>query len=179
MNFKRVCARVALASTGLLAIANAAVAATAIGTFPVTATVNNTCTVSSAAGVAFGAYAGAALTGTGTITLSCNKGVTVSSLFLGDGANVGTANQKRMLGAVGEYLNYNIDVPTGATLTTCPAAGTNEWNATGAPTGAELTTLFATTGGAKTIAICGSVPAGQFPQSGAYADTITMTLTYN
>lgn len=175
-NFKRTTLSFAAAIGGWLIAATPSFAATATGTFPVTATVANTCTVSST-GVAFGSYTGTAVTNTANnIVVTCNKGVTITSLLIGDGANA-SGTQKRMANGT-EYLNYSIDVPTGASLTTCPAAGTNSWNGTTGPAGAALTSLFATTGGAKNISICASIPASQYPAAGSYSDTVTMTLTY-
>lgn len=177
MNFKHIPA-VATLSLGALALsASPAFAATATGTFPVTATVVNTCTVS-ATGVAFGNYAGNLVTNTSnTISLTCNKGVTISSFFLNDGANP-SGTVKQMANGT-ERLAYAIDVPTGAALDTCPAVGTSSWNTTNGPSGAALTALFTTTPGLKPITICASIPAGQYPAGGAYSDTVTMTLTYN
>ena len=108
------------------------------------------------------------------MTLTCNKGATVSSVALNNGANA-SGTQKRMTVA-GEFLNYSIDVPTGGTFNTCPAPGTTEWNATNTIT---ATSLFTTTGGAKLINLCASIPAGQFPSAGAYTDTVQVTATYN
>ena len=98
------------------------------------------------------------------------------SFFIGNGANPSGTQKQMAFGA--ERLAYNIDQPVATALTTCPAAGTNSWNGTAGPTGANLSALFATTGGAKNIPICASIPAAQFPAGGAYTDTITMTLTY-
>ena len=145
--------------------------------FNVTATVANFCTVS-AANVVFGSInAGAAATNTAsTVTLTCNKGATVTSLFLSDGSNA-SGTQKRMKdGVSGDFLSYNIDKPTGAAFNTCPAAGAGpEWNASGI----VATPLFTATGGAKQINICASIPAGQFPSAGSYSDTVSVTATYN
>jgi spore coat protein U-like protein len=146
--------------------------------FNVTATIANFCTVS-AANVGFGTVnAGAAAANTASsVTLTCNKGVTVSNIVLDNGANA-SGTQKRMKGAVTttDFLNYNIDIPTGATFTTCPAPGTSEWNATGITT---ATSLFTTTGGAKAITLCASIPASQFPSGQLYSDTVNVTVTYN
>jgi spore coat protein U-like protein len=146
--------------------------------FNVTATIANFCTVS-AANVAFGTVnAGVAATNTASsVTLTCNKGVNVSNIVLDNGANA-SGTQKRMKGAVvtTDFLNYNIDIPTGATFTTCPTPGTSEWNATGITTASSL---FTTTGGAKLITICGSIPALQYPSGQAYSDTVNVTVTYN
>jgi len=146
--------------------------------FTVSATVANFCTVS-AANVAFGTVnAGVAATNTASsVTLTCNKGVTVSSVALDNGSNFNVT--KRMKGAVvtTDFLSYKIDVPTGATFTTCPAAGAGpEWNGTNT---IVATSLFTTTGGAKLINICASIPAAQYPSGQAYSDTVNVTVTYN
>ena len=52
------------------------------------------------------------------------------------------------------------------------------WNGTIGPAGAALTSLFTTTGGAKNISICASIPASQYPAAGSYSDTVTMTISY-
>jgi spore coat protein U-like protein len=147
--------------------------------FTVSATVANFCTVS-AGNVGFGTVnAGAAAANTASsITLNCNKGVTVSSVALDNGANA-SGTQKRMKGAVvtTDFVNYKIDVPTGATFQSCPVAGAGpEWNAANT---IVATPLFTGSGGAKTINICASIPAGQFPSGQLYSDTVNVTVTYN
>jgi spore coat protein U domain-containing protein, fimbrial subunit CupE1/2/3/6 len=147
--------------------------------FTVSATVANFCTVS-AGNVGFGTVsAGVAATNTASsITLNCNKGVTVSSVALDNGSN-GSGTQKRMKGTVvtTDFVNYKIDVPTTATFQTCPVAGTGpEWNAANT---IVATPLFTASGGAKTINICASIPAGQFPSGQLYSDTVNVTVTYN
>jgi spore coat protein U-like protein len=139
----------------------------------VTATLANFCTIS-AANVAFGPVnAGAAAANTSAnISLTCNKGATVT-VALNNGANA-AGTQKRMTNGT-DTLNYLIDVPTG--LATCPAAGAGpEWNATNT---FSATSAFGTTGGLKQINICASIPAGQYPSAGSYTDTVQATATYN
>lgn len=151
-------------------------AATATTNFTVSATVANFCTVA-AANVAFGTVnAGDAAAHTSSsITLTCNKGATVSSVALDNGANAAGAVKQMASGA--ERLQYRIDVPTGATFQSCPAAGAGpEWNATNT---IVATPLFASSGGAKQISICASIPAGQYPAAGAYSDTVAVNVTYN
>jgi len=175
---KRSILAAAIAASVSLSIGSAHAAGTAgPSNFTVTATVANFCTVS-AANVAFGPVnAGVAATNSASsVTLTCNKGATVTSVALNNGSN-GLLTQKRMISAGGEFLNYLIDRPTGATFNTCPAAGAGpEWNATNT---IVATSLFTTTGGAKLINICASIPAGQFPSAGAYSDTVAVTATYN
>lgn len=144
--------------------------------FNVTVTIANFCTVS-ATNVAFGAVnAGAAYANTsGSVRLTCNKGASVTSVALNNGSNaLGTIKRMRR-GA--ERLQYHIDVPTGPTFNTCPAPGAGpEWNATNT---ISATPLFTTTGGMKLIALCASIPAGQYPLAGNYTDTVRVTATYN
>ena len=161
----------------LSATANAATAGPS--PFTVSATVSNFCTVS-AANVGFGTVpAGAAATNIGSsVTLTCNKGVAVTSVALDNGANA-SGTQKRMKGTVTttDFVNYKIDVPTGATFQSCPLAGAGpEWNATNT---IVATSLFSASGGAKTISICASIPSGQFPSGQLYSDTVNVTVTYN
>jgi spore coat protein U-like protein len=146
--------------------------------FNVTATVANFCTVS-AANVAFGAVnAGAAAANTAsTVTLTCNKGATVTSVALNNGANASGTIKQMKNGANTDVLAYNIDVPTGATFNGCPApAAGPEWNATNT---IVATSLFTATGGPKQINICASIPANQYPSAGSYSDTVAVTATYN
>ena len=146
--------------------------------FGVAATLTTFCTVS-ATNVAFGAVnAGVATANTaGQVTLTCNKGATVSRVSLNNGSNA-TGTQKRMRDPVsGSFLNYKIDRPTGATFNTCPAAGAGpEWNNTNR---IVATSLFTATGGPKLINICASIPAAQYPPAGNYSDTVQVTATYN
>jgi len=144
--------------------------------FNVTVTLADFCTVT-AGNVGFGTInAGAAATNTAsTVNLTCNKGVT-ATVALDNGSNA-SGTQKRMKGAVvtTDFLNYLIDVPTNST--TCPAAGAGpEWNASNTFT---ATSLFTATGGLKTIIICASIPAAQYPSGQAYSDTVNVTVTYN
>jgi spore coat protein U-like protein len=157
--------------------AGTANALTATGNITVSATVASFCTIS-ASTLAFGSVnAGVAVTNNAnTFTLTCNKGVTFTSLLMNNGLQPSGIINQMAFGA--ERLQYFIDIPTGALLNTCPVAGSNEWGATGPASGA-VTALFAVTGGAKAITLCGSIPAGQFPASGAYADTVVTTATYN
>ncbi len=168
--------RTAIAVSMLLATGAAQALTAGPSNFTVTATVANFCTVS-AANVGFGTVnAGVAAANTASsVTLTCNKGATVTSVALNNGANASGTQKRMLLGA--EFLNYQIDRPTGATFNTCPVAGTGpEWNATNT---IVATSLFTATGGAKTIAICASIPAGQFPTAGLYTDTVQVTATYN
>ena len=75
----------------------------------VTASVNNNCTISTAA-LAFGAYdpvvtnASSPLDGTGTVTIACTKGAT-TTIGLGLGSNA-SGSTRRMTDGSGNYLTY-------------------------------------------------------------------------
>jgi spore coat protein U-like protein len=173
-----------LSSTAIFVVASWSAAACVSDALAMNATVNLTlsltlsdfCTLS-AANVAFGTVnAGwAAINTTQRITLTCNKGVTLTAIALNDGLNpAGTVKQ---MAAGAERLRYRIDVPTGPGFDTCPTAGAGpEWNATNTIAPASL---FTVGGGAKQIKICASIPAGQYPRSGAYVDTVAVTAAYN
>lgn len=176
-NFPRITS-IAAAVALALPIGAAQAATAGPSNFNVTATVANFCTVS-AANVAFGPVnAGAAATNTGSsVTLTCNKGATVSSVALNNGANASGTTKQMKNGANTDVLAYNIDVPTGAAFNGCPApAAGPEWNAANT---IVATSLFTATGGAKQISLCASIPANQFPSAGSYSDTVAVTATYN
>ncbi len=80
------------------------------------------------------------------------------------------------LGATTDYINYNITRPTiSGTTTSCPALPGTEWNATNT---LVASTMFSAAGGPVNLALCVSVPSGQFNVgAGAYVDTVTATVT--
>ena len=159
---------------GLLA---AGLPLTAMGqTISISATVASQCNIGNAT-VALGGInlLGAALTNTGTnIVLTCNRGATVS-VALNNGINA-SGTQKRLASPT-DFINYNLSQPTLPLIdgvNTCPALPGTEWNATNTVAG---TPMFTASGGPRNIPLCVSVPTPQFPGAGAYADTVTATLT--
>lgn len=145
-------------------------------TITINATVNSQCNIGNAT-VNLGALTLGAQTDntSSVITLTCNRGATVA-VALNNGANA-SGTQKRMQRlATGDYINYSITVPTiSGVTTTCPALPGTSWNATNTLVASPL---FATNGGPRDLALCVSVPSGQFDLgAGAYTDTVTATLT--
>jgi spore coat protein U-like protein len=171
----------ALAALGeTLGLASGAAQGASAGpaSFGVAATLRTFCTVS-ASNVAFGTInAGVAATNTaGRVTLTCNRGATVTQVAFNNSANASGTQKRMRKAATGEFLNYRIDRPTSATFGACPAAGAGpEWNGTNT---IVATSLFTTTGGAKLINIRAAIPAAQYPTAGAYSDTVSVTATYN
>lgn len=145
-------------------------------TITVNATVNSQCNIGNAT-VSLGALTLAAQTdSTSTsITLTCNKGATVS-VALNDGVNASGTQKRMQRGATGDYLNYSITVPgISGTNTTCPGLPGTSWDATNT---FAATNLFTASGGPRDVLLCVSVPAGQFSVgAGNYTDTVTATLT--
>jgi spore coat protein U-like protein len=145
-------------------------------TVTINATVNSQCNIGNAT-VNLGALTLANQTDdtTTNITLTCNKGATVS-VALNDGVNASGSQKRMQRGATGDYLNYSITVPgiSGVT-TTCPALPGTSWDATNT---FAATNLFTASGGPRNVLLCVSVPSGQFSVgAGSYTDTVIATLT--
>ena len=142
---------------------SSASAATATTTFAVSATVQATCTVTATA-MAFGTYVStAASTSTSTVSVTCTN-TTPYSVGLDAGATTGATVTTRQMKNGAALLNYALFSDTARTI--------NWGNSTGSwvsGTGA---------GTAQALTVYGQVAAGQFVTPGAYADTITATVTY-
>jgi len=145
-------------------------------TITINATVNSQCNIGNAT-VTFASINLAAQNDNtaSTITLTCNKGATVS-VALNNGANASGTQKRMQRGATGDYLNYSITVPgISGTNTTCPALPGTSWDATNT---FAATNLYTSSGGPRDVLLCVSVPSGQFSVgAGSYTDTVTATLT--
>jgi spore coat protein U-like protein len=153
-----------------LASGGTASAATATTTFGVSATVLKTCSVA-AINLGFGNYtpgAGAA-TGNSTVSVKCTKGTTFTVALNGGTTAGGTIGQRLMTNGA-DTLQYNLW--TTGTFTTIFGDGTT--GVTQAGTGTGLATAVALT-------VFGNLPdsvANQGVSTGAYADTVGVTVTY-
>lgn len=132
----------------------------------VSATFANTCHISTATDLDFGAVT--ALAGnrdqTSTIQLHCPAG-TPWRVGLDDGSHpVGTT--RRMAGPNGSYLRYE--------LYRDPQR-TQRW---GGKTIASDNSVGTGTNAAQSLTVYGRVPAQPTPSAGSYADTVTITLTF-
>jgi spore coat protein U-like protein len=143
---------------------NEATAATTTSTFQVTATVVATCTVAST-DLAFGNYTAVQADQTSTITVTCTNS-TPYTVALGAGTFASaTPTTRRMTGPAGATLAYSLYRDAARTLNWGQTVGTDTASGTG-------------NGAAQAITVYGRIAAGQFVAPGAYADTITVTLTY-
>lgn len=154
----------ALATVVVLATSASAVAATSTTDFEVRVTITSTCDVGvlDATDVDFGSVNSTATntTATGQLNVRCTHGTAYTvALDQGDNASGGS---RRMAGA-GNYVPYGL----------FHTAGTSQpWSDQPAERHSGLGT-----GSAQQISVFGVMPSANFP-AGAYADTVTATLTY-
>jgi spore coat protein U-like protein len=136
---------------------------TATGSFSVTATVAPSCSISANA-LNFGAYAGTALNGTTTISVTCANGSAYNVGLDAGTASGATVTTRQMMNG-SKTLNYSLYSDSGRTKNWGNTVGTDTLTGTGSGTAQSLT-------------VYGQIPAGQKPVPGSYTDTITATLTY-
>jgi spore coat protein U-like protein len=158
-----------LAGVGLTA-AGAANALVATTTFGVSATVRKTCSVAASA-LGFGNYtpSAGALAANTTVNVKCTKGTPFTVALNGGTTTGGTITQRLMTNGT-DTLQYNL-YTTGAFAT---LFGDGTTGSTMPGTGIGLATAVALT-------VFGSLPdsaANQAVSTGAYADTISVTVTY-
>ncbi len=162
-----------LSSGALLAASSIASAATVTSTFNVTATVLKNCLVSSA-NLGFGNYTPntGALSGSSTVTVRCTR-TTPYTVALNAGTTAGGTFAQRLLANGADTLQYNLYTTAGfATVWGDGSGGTGTVAGTG--NGVSVAS-------AQTLTVHGSLPdsaTNQDAPPGAYADTITVTVTY-
>jgi spore coat protein U-like protein len=141
-----------------------AVAATNTTTFAVTATVQATCLVS-ATPMAFGTYTGSAATSTSTISVTCTN-TTPYNVGLNAGTATGaTVTARKMSGPNSAVLAYSLTSDSAHSVNWGQTVGTDTVAGSG-------------NGSAQALTVYGQVAGGQYVNPGAYADTITATVTY-
>jgi spore coat protein U-like protein len=138
----------------------------------VSATVNASCTVSTAA-VAFGNYdpivsnKSVALNGQGSVTTICTNG-SAAKITLSQGANAASGSSDamplRQMASGADRLPYFLYQDTG---------GTSVWGNTPATAKSDTGT-----GVASTQTVYGQIPANQFKPVGSYADTVVATVSF-
>ncbi|SRR6266568_1301407 len=155
------------AVVGILALgltSTSAVAATVTTTFAVTATVQATCLVS-ATPMGFGTYTGVVANSTSTVSVTCTN-TTPYNVGLSAGLATGaTVSARSMTGPASALLGYSLFSDSARTVNWGQTVGTDTVTGTG-------------NGSAQALTVYGQVAAGQYLAPGAYADTITATVTY-
>ncbi len=155
-------ARLAVLSSLLLA-SSAIAATTTTATFQVTANVQATCQLS-ATNLNFGTYTGTLTANTSTITVSCSNNQSYN-VGLDAGTGGGAVTTRKMAGPGGAVLGYALYRDANHTSNWGNTVGTDTVQGTGA-------------GSAQTITVYGQMPAAEYVMAGAYADTVTATITY-
>ena len=139
-------------------------AATATTTFSVTAEVVTTCAIT-ATNMSFGNYSGLLLDSTASLQATCSTG-TPYTIGLNAGTGTGaTITTRKMRGPAIEELNYTLSQDAAHTINWGNTIGTDTVPGTG-------------NGAAQPHTVFKQIPGSQFIQSGAYSDTITVTLTF-
>jgi spore coat protein U-like protein len=156
-----------VAAVGVLG--NTISAASTSTSLSVTASVNNNCTISTAA-LAFGAYdpvvtnASSPLDGTGTVTIACTKGAT-TTIGLGLGSNA-SGSTRRMTDGSGNYLTYEAYQET---------THSTVWGNSGA---GLFTPAAAPSKAARSFTVYGRIAGSQDIPAGSYTDTVTATVNF-
>jgi spore coat protein U-like protein len=143
-----------------------AAATTATTTFQVTATVSANCIVSATA-LSFGTYdplSASATTSTSTITVRCTLD-TPYTVALDAGTGSGATVSARKMSKGADTLSYSLYQDGSYLSVWGQTAGTDTLGGTGTGSDIEHT-------------VHGRIPAGQNVRTGAYADTITVSVDY-
>jgi spore coat protein U-like protein len=163
-----------LAVAALSAVGTAS-AATSTGSFQVTASVANSCVVTAANNIAFGAYDPAdtnnasALDSAGSVTVRCTRGSN-AAIALNQGANAAggsscTTPLRQMSDGGTSRLRYDLYSDSARTV------------AWGCTTTNDVDQTFSSLA-PVTFDTFGRIPAGQDVPAGSYADTVTVTVTF-
>jgi spore coat protein U-like protein len=165
---RRILSTALVAASAIVPVAHAATATT---TFPVTATVLATCNVS-ATPLAFGNYTpgAGAVTNTSTVSVRCTRG-TPFTVALNAGTTTGGTLAQRLMATAANTLQYNLY--TTSAYTTIWGDGTGG-SSTQAGTGSGVATPVAFTAYGRLL----DSAANQAAVTGAFSDTITVTVTY-
>lgn len=160
MNFKGL-------TIAALLCAAPAFAGTASGTFNVTATVLNNCSISTA-DLAFGNYnatTATASTASTTLSVTCTSSLPYTVALDGGSTNAAVAG-RAMGDGNGNKLTYGLYTTN---------AYSTIW---GDGTGTTQTQAGTGNGSAQSLTVYGKIPAGQYVKSGSYTDRITVTVAY-
>lgn len=155
--------RVAATLCAAAGIASAASAGSATANLGVTANIVATCSITTSP-VAFGAYSGAQIDATGTVTANCLNG-TPWTIALGTGTGSGATTSTRKMTSGANTLGYALY---------SDSARTSNWG-----NSAGIDTLAGTgTGSSQSQTVYGRIPAGTVPAAGTYTDTVVATINF-
>jgi spore coat protein U-like protein len=157
-----------IALCGLALVSAPLWAATATTTFTVSGTVVPTCSISANAldfGAAIPNPINSNVDAQSTITATCSTGAGYT-IALNAGVGTGATVATRRMESGASSLNYTIYTNPGrTTIWGDSTLGTSTFGGSG-------------TGAAQLIPVYGRIPTGQSVATGAYSDTITVTITF-
>lgn len=154
-------------AAGFAILCGAAHAATTTSTFQVTLTITAQCTIVSASTLAFGSNGviSANIDQSSTLNVQCTNTTPYNiGLNVGTGAGA-TVATRLMTGPASATVAYSLYTTTGRTVVWGNTVGTDTVAGTG-------------NGASQAFTIYGRVPVQTTPAPGAYADTVTVTVTY-
>jgi spore coat protein U-like protein len=141
-------------------------AVTTTTTFTVQMTITTSCTIVSASTLDFGTQGvlTANVDQTSTVQVQCTN-TTPYNIGLNAGTGTGATVSNRKMTSGANTVNYSLYSNAGRTTNWGNTVGTDTVSSTG-------------NGAAQSFTVYGRVPAQTTPAPGAYADTITVTVTY-
>lgn len=154
------------AALGFLAAVDASYASTATATFLVQLTITSSCTINSASTLNFGSQGvlTAPVNQTSAIQVQCTN-TTPYNIGLDAGTATGATVTTRKMTNGAATVGYALYSDAGRTTNWGNAVGTDTVSGAGS-------------GVSQSYTVYGQVPAQSTPAAGAYADTITVTVTY-
>lgn len=186
ISFRATAIRAVAVVIACLTLTSPSWAATATATLNVSASVTQTCKISTT-NVVFGSYdpvvtnlstaLNAPSPGTLVVTCTKNAGGVTLALNTGTHSTGGTIRQMKETAGAGMFLSYQLYQPS-ATTPGAACAYTTIW---GDGTNGTVLTPSGTTWGntaAQTFNVCGQVPANQDVEQGSYSDIITATVNF-
>ena len=165
-----------LALVGAGLVAAPAFAGSVTGSLDATATVANSCSISSVTAIAFGTYdpavanASSPLDAAGAINVLCTKGGAFQ-VQLDQGANADAASTclapvRQLKDANGDLIKYDIYSDTGrATAWACDVSN-------------QVAQTSASASAPTNLATYGRIPPAQDVPAGSYSDTVTITVSF-
>ena len=134
----------------------------ATGSFTVTASIVATCSISATA-LAFGTYAGAAVTASSSLSMQCTNSTSYTIGLSAGTTSDATVTNRLLVGTGGSTLAYGVYSDSGHT---------NIWGST------SHTVTGTGTGSVQSLPVYGQIAGGQYVVPGSYTDTITASITY-
>lgn len=145
-------------------------AGTVSNSFPVSATVEEGCTIG-ATGLSFGPYTQTGVDASGSITVICPQDMPYN-VTMNSGLNYDPATgRRRMFGNTGQLLTYNLYRNVSLTLIWGDSGFQNT-----IPNGTPLPGTG--TGVAQTVTVYGRVHANQTVSNGGYTDDVLVTVNF-